>query len=81
MLYEVITIIFLRRIDEGSASKSYGIQVARIAGIPDQVIERAREILNNLESAEYNEYGLPSIAGPGGAGDAAGAQMDLFGGP
>ncbi len=73
-------IIFLRRIDEGSASKSYGIQVARIAGIPDQVIERAREILNNLESAEYNEYGLPSIAGPGGAGDAAGAQMELFGG-
>jgi len=73
-------IIFLRRIDEGSASKSYGIQVARIAGIPDQVIERAREILNNLESAEYNEYGLPSIAGPGATGDMAGAQMDLFGG-
>jgi len=73
-------IIFLRRIDEGSASKSYGIQVARIAGIPDQVIERAREILNNLESAEYNEYGLPSIAGPGATGDLAGAQMDLFGG-
>ncbi|GAB4368334.1 MAG: DNA mismatch repair protein MutS [Deltaproteobacteria bacterium] len=73
-------IIFLRRIDEGSASKSYGIQVARIAGIPEQVIERAREILNNLESAEYNEYGLPSIAGPAEPGDAAGSQMDLFGG-
>ena len=73
-------IIFLRRIDEGSASKSYGIQVARIAGIPEQVIERAREILRNLESAEYNEYGLPSIAGPGARDDVAGAQMELFGG-
>ncbi|OGP33874.1 MAG: DNA mismatch repair protein MutS [Deltaproteobacteria bacterium GWC2_65_14] len=74
-------IIFLRRIDEGSASKSYGIQVARIAGIPGPVIERAREILKNLESAEYNEYGMPSIAGPGAADPAAGAQMDLFRGP
>jgi len=37
-------IVFLRRIDEGSASKSYGIQVARLAGLPDSVIERARDI-------------------------------------
>jgi DNA mismatch repair protein MutS len=73
-------IIFLRRIDEGSASKSYGIQVARLAGIPDPVVERARDILKNLESAEYNEYGLPSIAGPGAQDASSGAQMDLFGG-
>ena len=71
-------IIFLRRIDEGSASKSYGIQVARLAGIPDSVVARARDILKNLESAEYNEYGLPSIAGPGAGERQAAAQMDLF---
>jgi len=73
-------IIFLRRIDEGSASKSYGIQVARLAGIPDEVVARARDILKNLESAEYNEYGMPNIAGPGAAEGVAAAQMDLFGG-
>ena len=71
-------IIFLRRIDEGSASKSYGIQVARLAGIPDAVVARARDILKNLESAEYNEYGLPSIAGPGAGHAQAAAQMELF---
>jgi len=70
-------IIFLRRIDEGSASKSYGIQVARLAGLPAAAIERAREILKNLESAEYNEFGLPALAGArAGVRDAA--QMDLF---
>lgn len=72
-------VVFLRRIDEGSASKSYGIQVARLAGIPEAVVARARDILKNLESAEYNEYGLPNIAGPGAPGGVA-AQMELFGG-
>lgn len=71
-------IIFLRRIDAGSASKSYGIQVAKLAGLPDEVVSRARDILKNLESAEYNEYGQPSIAGPGRPGDRASAQMELF---
>jgi DNA mismatch repair protein MutS len=71
-------IIFLRRIDPGSASKSYGIQVARLAGIPEEVVVRARDILKNLESAEYNEYGLPKIAGPGAARELASAQMELF---
>ena len=49
-------------------------------GLPDAVIERARDILKNLESAEYNEYGLPSIAGPGAAGGVDTSQMELFGG-
>ena len=73
-------IVFLRRIDEGSASKSYGIQVARLAGLPDSVIERARDILKNLESAEYNEFGLPSLAGARAAQRADAAQMELFAG-
>jgi DNA mismatch repair protein MutS len=72
-------IIFLRRIDEGCASKSYGIQVAKLAGLPDGVIGRAREILKNLEAAEYNEFGAPALAG-GAAANGAAAQLDLFGG-
>jgi len=44
------------------------------------VIARARDILKNLESAEYNEYGLPSIAGPDAAGSVDSSQMELFGG-
>jgi DNA mismatch repair protein MutS len=43
-------IIFLRKIIPGSAEKSYGIQVARLAGLPDNVIQRAREVLAQLES-------------------------------
>ncbi len=43
-------VIFLRKIVKGGADHSYGIQVAGMAGLPSIVIERAREILNNLES-------------------------------
>jgi len=45
-------IIFLRKVIEGAADKSYGIQVAKLAGIPRSVIERAREILTTLERHE-----------------------------
>ncbi|HYC58311.1 MAG TPA: DNA mismatch repair protein MutS [Thermoanaerobaculia bacterium] len=45
-------IIFLRKVVEGSADKSYGIQVAKLAGIPQSVIVRAREILDTLERKE-----------------------------
>jgi len=55
-------IIFLRRIEEGGADKSYGIQVARLAGLPDETINRAKEILSNLEKAELNELGAPKLA-------------------
>ena len=55
-------IIFLRRVVEGGADKSYGIQVARLAGLPQKVIERAREVLANLEKAEFNELGEPVAA-------------------
>jgi DNA mismatch repair protein MutS len=46
-------IIFLRRVEEGSADKSYGIEVARLAGVPRSVIERAREILRRHEQSEH----------------------------
>ncbi|GAT35034.1 DNA mismatch repair protein MutS [Terrimicrobium sacchariphilum] len=55
-------VIFLRKILEGRADQSYGIQVARLAGLPDVVLNRAKEILNNLEKAELNAEGEPVIA-------------------
>jgi DNA mismatch repair protein MutS len=55
-------IIFLRKIEEGPADKSYGIQVARLAGLPDDTIQRAKEVLSNLEKAELNELGAPKLA-------------------
>ncbi len=54
--------IFLRKILPGRADQSYGIQVARLAGLPDSVLNRAKEILNNLEKAELNAEGEPVIA-------------------
>jgi DNA mismatch repair protein MutS len=55
-------VIFLRKIVPGGASHSYGIQVARLAGLPPTVIERAKEILRNLEKGEFSEEGLPRIS-------------------
>jgi len=55
-------VIFLRKILPGRADQSYGIQVARLAGLPDSVLNRAKEILNNLEKAEINADGEPVIA-------------------
>lgn len=55
-------IIFLRKIMEGGTSRSYGIEVARIAGVPEEVILRAKEILHNLEKGEFDEIGMPRIA-------------------
>ncbi len=55
-------IAFIRRIVPGAADKSYGIQVARLAGLPPEVISRAREILRNLEEGEFEETGQPKLA-------------------
>jgi DNA mismatch repair protein MutS len=61
-------IIFLRKIQPGAADKSYGIQVARLAGVPRPVIDRAKTILSVLEEAELN---LQQVAATDGA-DASG---------
>jgi len=50
-------IVFLRKIVEGATDKSYGIQVARLAGVPKAVLERAKEILSNLEQSELTPEG------------------------
>jgi DNA mismatch repair protein MutS len=46
-------IVFLRRVEPGSADKSYGIDVAKLAGLPPSVIHRAREILLRHERSEH----------------------------
>jgi DNA mismatch repair protein MutS len=55
-------IIFLRKIVTGGASHSYGIQVGRLAGLPLEVVERAKEILKNLENGEFTDSGQPRLA-------------------
>jgi DNA mismatch repair protein MutS len=75
-------IVFLRKIVEGGTDKSYGIQVARLAGVPEEVLERAKQILSNLEESELTPEGnvrpqtrqrgkLQNLPVP--------PQMDLFG--
>ena len=59
-------IIFLRRLVPGGANRSYGIQVARLAGVPQHIVERARQILQNLESMAIDPDSEPRLAkGPG----------------
>ncbi len=55
-------IIFLRKLVPGGTSRSYGIQVARIAGLPEHVVRRAMEILENLEGGDMDEHGRPRMA-------------------
>jgi DNA mismatch repair protein MutS len=54
-------IIFLRKVVSGRSDRSYGIQVARLAGLPPSVVARAREILNGLERDELSRGGRPSL--------------------
>ncbi len=54
-------IIFLHKVQEGAADKSYGIHVAELAGVPKQVIKRAKEILANLESNQFTREGIPRL--------------------
>nr|MBF0222444.1 DNA mismatch repair protein MutS [Desulfobulbaceae bacterium] len=56
------TIIFLHKLLAGGTNRSYGIQVAALAGVPPHVIERANELLHNIEKGEFNQYGEPNIA-------------------
>ena len=50
-------IVFLRKIVKGGADKSYGIQVAKLAGVPDSVIERAKELVEELTQCGYHGNG------------------------
>jgi DNA mismatch repair protein MutS len=70
-------IIFLRHVEPGSADKSYGIEVARLAGLPRSVIERAREVLKRHEQSEHE---LSETLSPGAAepGHSNGNQIVMF---
>jgi DNA mismatch repair protein MutS len=77
-------IVFLRKIVEGGTDKSYGIQVARLAGVPKEVLGRAKQILGNLEESELTPEG--NVRQPCRQQDreklknlAPMPQMDLFG--
>jgi DNA mismatch repair protein MutS len=69
-------VVFLRKVVPGAASRSYGIHVARLAGLPEAVLQRAREILGNLEAQELDESGHPALAA---ARRKSRAQLGLFG--
>ena len=73
-------VIFLRTIVEGGTNRSYGIEVARLAGVPEDVISRAREVLKNLEKGELDEIGMPRIARGRASRKGNAGQMDLFAG-
>ncbi len=56
------TIIFLHKLVKGGTNRSYGIQVAALAGVPDRVVQRAGIILKNIEQGEFSQDGTPTIA-------------------
>ena len=69
-------IIFLRKIVPGRSDRSYGIQVARLAGLPARVVQRAKEILTGLESDELSRGGRPTLTGASSGPSTA--QLGLF---
>ena len=69
-------IIFLRKVEPGSADKSYGIEVARLAGLPAAVIERAREILARHEQSEHNL--TERLSSSAGAPQSVPVQLTIF---
>ncbi|MFQ5770662.1 MAG: DNA mismatch repair protein MutS, partial [bacterium] len=72
-------VVFLRKIVEGGCDHSYGIQVAKLAGLPDLVIKRAKEILSNLEANELTTNNVPKLAlSQNGTYTKKETQMDIF---
>ncbi len=70
-------VVFLRKVVPGAADRSYGIQVAELAGLPPEVTDRAREVLANLERQELDVQGAPVLARRGGESAGSG-QFVLF---
>ncbi len=72
-------VIFLRKIVEGGCDHSYGIQVAKLAGLPKLVINRAKEILSNLEAEELTTNNIPKLAlSKNGQFSKKDSQLDIF---
>ncbi len=74
------SVVFLRKIEPGGSDRSFGIQVARLAGLPAGVVVRAQEILRNLERTEFDREGRPRLAHSEGAPAPPGRQLALFAG-
>jgi DNA mismatch repair protein MutS len=74
------TVVFLRKIEGGGSDRSFGIHVARLAGLPAPVVVRAQEILHNLESTEFDREGRPRLAHSDAAAPAGARQLALFSG-
>ena len=72
-------IIFLRKLVDGAANRSYGIQVARLAGIPNEVLDRASQILETLEQNAHRELVSAPQTAPEPMGNTAKVQRSLFG--
>jgi DNA mismatch repair protein MutS len=70
-------IVFLRKVEPGPADKSYGIEVARLAGLPQEVIARAREVLAEHENAEGSASRKLAMATAAGFSP-SGAQLTIF---
>ena len=71
-------IIFLRKLVEGGTNRSYGIQVARLAGIPGSVVSRAKKILTRIENAEHEPAGRSHDPDPDSRGGQQQVQLELF---
>ena len=71
-------VVFLHKIIEGGTDQSYGVHVARLAGVPKEVIDRARAILPQLQAHLAQGLDMPALAA---RAKAAAAQMNLFAGP
>jgi DNA mismatch repair protein MutS len=72
-------VVFLHKIVPGAADKSYGIHVARLAGVPREVIDRSKDILSQLEAEHLDAEGRAKIARPQPARKKSHIQMTLFG--
>lgn len=72
-------VLFLRKLVDGPANRSYGIQVARLAALPEEVLDRAREVLANLEAGEWDIFGIPVLARSRRKKARVEGQLDLFG--
>ena len=71
-------IVFLRKVEPGRSDRSYGIHVARLAGLAPRTVARARQILAGLERDELSRGGRPSFAGAPIANDRTHPQLGLF---
>ncbi len=74
-------IIFLRKLVEGGTNRSYGIQVARLAGVPEEVVRRAKKILFRIENGASPAEAVEGAEAPPSAVRSGPRQLDLFSRP